>query len=173
MPSAVVEPADWAMGALACKGKPRDETCPYTDETCYEDPGPEWLQCVYHDGVYDHCPDNFWPITIVLYPEDVIDDRGCEVCSCGEPAGSGCFGAIQVYDEAACSTESEKVSVSSLAEGCTNVNPPGHVLGAKSITKFGYMPGTCSASGGQPTGSAIGHVDKAVTFCCSSFWELQ
>jgi hypothetical protein len=172
-PSAVVEPADWVMGGLACQGKPRDEICPYTDETCYEDPGPGWLQCVYHDGIYDHCPDNFWPDPIVMYPEDVVDDRGCEACSCGEPAGSGCFGAIRVYNDGACSSQFTDVTVSSFGDGCENVQPPGHILGAKSIENLGYMPGTCAASGGHPTGGVTEHVTKAVTFCCSSFWVLQ
>lgn len=45
------------------------------------------------------------------------------------------------------------------------------LAGAKTVENLGYMPGTCAASGGQPTGSVKGNVDKAVTFCCTSFFN--
>ena len=173
IPTAKIEPARWATGGLACQGKPRAEQCPNSDETCYEDPGPGWWQCVYHDGIDTECPDNFWKTPIVLYPEEAIDERGCEACTCGDPMGSGCLGQVPIYSDSACQVQTTTLLVSSMKDGCAEINPPGLALGSKKVTGLGYMPGVCAASGGAPKGAVMGNVKEAVTFCCSSSWDVQ
>ncbi|MDI3291613.1 hypothetical protein [Polyangium sp. 15x6] len=73
---------------------------------------------------------------------------------------------MHLYDDGACAAEYNPLPLSSFVEQCHNVQPPGRVLGSKSMTDPAYMPGTCLASGGEPIGEAQPNADTAVTFCC-------
>ena len=171
-PKATIEKADWVLGALACMGEERQEECGDEGPFCLNDPGPGWLQCVYRDGVWDVCPDNYNQGRHVMYPEEADDDRGCEACSCDAPSGSGCLGTIPIYKDGACGSLVTNLLVSSLKDFCIPINPPGLALGSKEVTGLGYMPGSCVPSGGAPKGSAVGHVKDAVTFCCGPFFNI-
>ncbi len=172
-PKATIEKADWALGALACMGEQRNEECGDRGPFCLNDPGPGWLHCVAAIGDIKICPNEYNESRFVMYPEDAVDDRGCEACSCGAPVGSGCLGKVPLYSDGACSSFVNNVLVSSMGEGCLNLQPPGIALGSNEVTGLGYMPGTCSASGGAPKGSAAPDLGHQVTFCCASFFNID
>jgi len=85
--------------------------------------------------------------------------------------GSGCLATLHLFDDAACTMQAVPPPLSSFVEQCTNVQPPGRVLGSKSITDLLYLPGTCLASGGEPIGEAHEDPVTAITFCCAPPFE--
>jgi hypothetical protein len=101
-----------------------------------------------------------------MYDVQPLDTRDCTKCECGAPVGSGCLATLHLYDDGACTTQAVPPPLSSFVEQCTNVQPPGRVLGSKSITDLSYIAGTCLASGGDPIGEAQPNKDTAITFCC-------
>ncbi|MDC0749321.1 hypothetical protein [Polyangium mundeleinium] len=80
----------WKLGAHACMANTNDDTCgeSATRRYCVADPGPEFLFVVHGQGVQEPCPDNYNHQRHEMYPEEPIDDRGCEACECGAPKGS-------------------------------------------------------------------------------------
>jgi hypothetical protein len=110
----------------------------------------------------------------VLYREKPIDHRGCGECQCGAPVGSGCLASLRFYDDAACGSQFATNPISSSDPQCVKIIPPGRAIGAKAITDLAYVPGSCSASGGEPTGAASPDPINAVTFCCLyPFYDLK
>ncbi|MDI3285324.1 hypothetical protein [Polyangium sp. 15x6] len=167
---------EWKLGALACMANTNDDTCGESaiKRYCVADPGPEWLYCVHGKGVMEPCPDNYNFERHEMYPDEPIDDRGCEACECGAPVGSACMGSLRLYDDAVCSSEFEKASLASTGEKCTDILPPGRAIGAKAVTGATYVHGTCASSGGAPKGSASPNKNSAITFCCRrSHWTVE
>lgn len=168
---------EWNLRVLACMANANEDACGEKVEGayCVNEPGPGWLHCVYREGVHEQCPANYnarW----TAYPEKPIDDRGCEACMCGEAVGGQCGGSLRVYSDAACSSQSEQVGLSSSKPACVDVIPEGHAMAAKAILDISYTPGTCAATGGTPKGAAFPNPDPldAVTFCClGQFWEIK
>ncbi|MRG96392.1 hypothetical protein [Polyangium spumosum] len=102
-----------------------------------------------------------------MFPDDaVVDDRGCATCECGQPSGGGCTASLRLYEGPACSSQSEQSGLQFPHDQCVNILPVGHAIAGKAITDLAYVPGSCEASGGAPTGSAVRDVTRAVTFCC-------
>ncbi|MDI1450782.1 hypothetical protein QHF85_42475 [Polyangium sp. 6x1] len=167
---------EWKLGALACMANTNDDTCGQSaiKEYCVADPGPEFLYCVHGKGVMEPCPDNYNFERHEMYPEEPIDDRGCEACECGAPAGSACAGSLRLYDDAACASQFEQASLGSTDDKCIDVFPVGRAIGAKAVTGVTYVPGTCSSSGGAPKGLASPNKISAITFCCRrSHWIVE
>lgn len=162
----------WEIAALACHGNTREDDCNNPSAYCINDPGLAWLQCVYREGKHDDCPANY-PWNFTFYPPTPIDDRGCEACSCGAPVGSGCLATMRIYDDGVCGQQASVNALSSFEEQCIGIQPPGRVLGAKSITDLEYLPGTCEATGGKPIGSVEADKENAVSFCCLSFFDIE
>ncbi len=158
----------WKTRAIACQTDTPIGACDSTTQYCAAQPGPEWLTCVYAEGVYNlsDCPNEYNASVHHFYPYDPVDDRGCSDCSCGAPMGSACIGNLRVYNDAACSTEFVNMPLGSMGENCTNIIPAGRAVGAKRVTDLTYLPGTCGSSGGEPKGSASANAARAVTFCC-------
>ena len=175
-PKATLQAATWETVALACYANTMDDACGDSNSYCLNDPGLSWLFCVYYESKEENdiapaCPDNFNYARHVKYPQEPVDDRGCEACLCGEPAGSGCLATMHVYGDGACASELYADPISSFVDQCSNISVPGSAIGGKSITDLAYMPGICAASGGAPKGSATASMKNAVTFCCASLFD--
>jgi hypothetical protein len=123
---------------------------------------------VYQKGVHtiDVCPDNYRDSVHTLYPDEPVDDRGCNECACGAPVGSACIGGLHLYDDAACTKEFVNTPVGSMGENCAGIIPAGRAVAAKRVTDLAYLSGTCGASGGEPHGNAVMDANRATTFCC-------
>ena len=82
-------------------------------------------------------------------------------------AGSFCEGTLAVYKDGACSTALPfENGITSLKSQCFDLSPAGNPLGSKDVTKPTYHPGTCSETGGEPTGVVSPAAPS--TFCCLS-----
>ncbi|TKD03151.1 hypothetical protein [Polyangium fumosum] len=167
---------EWKLGALACMANTNDDTCgeSATKRYCVADPGPDYLYCVHGEGVLEPCPDNYNHERHEMYPEEPLDDRGCEACECGAPVGSVCVGSLHLYDDATCSSQFEQAGLASTDEKCIDILPDGRAIGAKAVTGVTYVHGTCGSSGGAPKGSASPNKISAITFCCRrSNWIVE
>jgi hypothetical protein len=158
----------WATRVLACRGTAVEGVCgDGGGAVCVSDLPLPWHQCVWRAGLHDECPapytsDRFFTYSLTGY----TDKRECTPCECGAPEGSACEGALRLYGDAACGSEFDSSALSSLDGQCVKVVPPGRAIGGKAITDHSYVPGTCVASGGEPTGEAEANETDAVTFCC-------
>ncbi len=158
----------WEIAALACHGNVEGQSCgkDALKMYCVNDPGPPWLQCTFREGVHEKCPDNYQYARHVLYPKDPIDNRGCSSCACGAPTDSACLGGLRLSTGGACGTDLVTVQVGSMGPICYDFLAPGLAIGSKAIVNRTYLPGMCSASGGEAVGDANADVVNAVTFCC-------
>ncbi|MDI3291179.1 hypothetical protein [Polyangium sp. 15x6] len=173
-PATSTTTTDWKWIGLACEAKEREGTCETSTHRCMYDLPYPFLQCIALRGKHDKCPGNYDRYDpIYLYGEQPVDTRGCTACECGgEPVGSACLGALRLYEDGACMSQFSEDPVYSTDVQCTNVYPPGRKLGSKAITDLAYMPGTCSATGGEPTGAASEDPADVVTFCCLAPFDL-
>jgi len=137
-----------ALEAQGCGGgqlcMPRG-AAPYDSDTCI-------LQAGEHA-----CPAGVYSLRSVFYT-DIDDSRGCSDCSCG---AENCDTGWNIYagDDASCTTVTS--SVASTAQ-CHLTD-----FGSGSI-RVGPEPGggSCTPSGGEPTGTASG--SGATTVCCAN-----
>lgn len=106
------------------------------------------------------CPSQWSPVAVGYL--STLDDRGCDACTCSAPQGLSCTpGDVDVYDSDNCNDFDQTIGANcsetsgaiDLLSGSYRLNP-GQVSGQ----------GTCTAGGGQPSGSVTG--EKPVTICC-------
>lgn len=156
----------WNTFARACDmpwRKPTVRSLCLTDE-----PFPVgFAMCILRDGEHD-CPadpGNVFTEQHFFY-NGVQDNRQCSACTCGPPMGSACTPMISIYKDDVCSAASAvaQISVSSADDVCLDIALPGQELKSKSAGPTTYLPGTCPAMGGDPSGSAI--KTNPVTSCC-------
>jgi hypothetical protein len=158
----------WKTRAIACQATTQNGACGTENSFCVAKPGPEWLSCVYQQGIHklDACPANYRESVRTLYENAPSDDRACTECSCGAPTGSACVGGLRFYEDATCTNEFVNMPVGSMSDNCTSTVLAGRAIGSKRVTNLAYLSGTCAASGGEPYGSATADSARAVTFCC-------
>lgn len=130
---------------------------------------PGFSLCIYQSGVND-CPNdepgNIFTEQHIFY-QGVTDGRQCSACTCGEPAGSVCTATIAIYKGAdlTCSGATvTQTTISSVSSTCIDIQLPGQALGSKAAGPPAYLPGTCPAMGGEPSGSAV--KTTPATLCC-------
>jgi hypothetical protein len=154
-PPSVKPPPTAATFARACSAGDAFEHC-VTGGTCRPAaPGPEFKQCIFHEGEseYSDCPLTY-PNRNVFYQEDTFY---CSPCACEAPIGSRCSGSIVISANSACTPPLlPEISIDEKTATCTDV-PPGSALGSKSASDLSYHGGSCTPSGGKPSG---------IVFCC-------
>jgi hypothetical protein len=126
---------------------------------------PGFALCIFHEDEID-CPTeqgNVFTEQHFFY-KGVEDNRQCSACSCGAPTGSACTATISTYKDATCGAPLDQKTISSSGETCMDIHLPGQALGSKSAGSTTYLPGTCPATGGDASGSAI--KTKPATLCC-------
>jgi hypothetical protein len=162
----VVGPQDfpdpsWMSAVLACRGT-LDPLGACTDhgQTCVSAIAPHFRMCIYSAGD-QACPDTY-PNKVLVYG-GFSDTRACTACACGTPSGNKCTASLAVFSDGACSIPESLDPIASDAPYCHDL-PAGTALGSKTVIGLTYQPGTCTASGGQPTGS-VDPVNPS-TFCC-------
>jgi hypothetical protein len=155
----------WAVTALACAPNAH-ASCDRDGLLCVSEPAgrlppPDGFRtCIYHPDEVP-CPEAY-PVQRVFYA-GVEDTRACSPCACGEPEGASCSILATAYTDAACQGLAVSAMVSSVLDFC-GVLVPGTGLGSKSAEVLDIDPGTCTPSGGEPTGSV--KPTGPSTFCC-------
>lgn len=135
-------------------------TCTPVSPTGDDAPPDEFLTCIHHEGD-QNCPATY-PARHVFYA-GADDTRSCAPCGCAEPSGATCSILASAFSDGACSQFVVGVVVSSEAPFCGAISP-GTALGSKSAGVVHLDPGTCTPTGGEPTGDVA--LLGATTFCC-------
>jgi hypothetical protein len=115
--------------------------------------------CVFRSGEHS-CPAG-WTAKHTGW-EDFADSRGCATCSCGAPGGATCEGRIEGHQNSACSNLGFTIDLPGLECVVTEDTAP---LSAEFVAT-GTLGGSCTPSGGNPTGELTG--SEPVTICCST-----
>lgn len=154
----------WTNAAFGCAGDTNHGTCSNSSDICVPTPAPDFSVCVTRQGDESifKCPSGY-PDRSVYYL-DGDDNRGCSACKCGPPTGGACSSSlVSFYADDTCSLHVGSVTASSSGPVCVSI-PAGSPLGSKQASAPVYIPGTCQASGGEPTGSV--QLRYPVTVCC-------
>ena len=75
-----------------------------------------------------------------------------------------CSGLISYFNDGACGSLINSVTITSTAPSFCHAVPPGTALGSKSAGPLTRAPGSCQPSGGESQGAA--EPVEATTFCC-------
>ena len=169
-PVNVQAPPVWKTFARACLDSKIVRECgPNAEECAPPAPGPEFRTCVFYRGKPSKvtCP-LAYPDRSVFYEGIPLDTRACAPCACGAPQGSTCTGSIGLFSDAACGSPLglPTFPVDATGPACFDIKPVGPALGSKTASDPIFTPGTCKASGGNPTGEVEGDPDIATVFCC-------
>lgn len=151
-------PYTWSRRARECR--PVDPgTCPEEPGSCFPPAG--FSLCVLHRGDVD-CPDPY--LEKQLFYRDAEDTRACSECECAAPTGNACTVLASAFQDEACGTIAGALLVTSESgDGCVDI-PPGLPLAGKTAEVVSTETGTCSPSGGEPSGRAA--PAHPVTICC-------
>ena len=169
-PVNVQAPPAWKTFARACGIDVYPRTCGPEGALCAPPAlGPEFRTCVFNavNPSKVGCP-SAYPDQSVFYGGIPLDTRACEPCACGAPAGSTCTGSIGLFTDAACGAPlvGPTYSIDATKSACVDILPAGSALGSKTASDPIFHPGTCDASGGEPTGEVAGDPEVNMVFCC-------
>jgi hypothetical protein len=154
-------PPSWALQVQACSPAVSlaQADCS-SGSVCAPVPATPYAQglCIWQAGDVS-CPAGAYSVKHLFYG-GVGDTRDCETCTCGAVAGASCAASLDVYTsmDASCSggTVIYNSPISCAGSGFTE-----DVRITVTTT-----PGSCTASQGTPTGSAV--PANPTTFCCPS-----
>lgn len=159
--SVVTEPAAFATRNVACAGAFVGTGCA-SGELCVPEPtgafAPQW--CVWQSGEHA-CPADGPYVDQVLLYQGLLDERGCEECTCAPPEGS-CVGTT-----ATLSVENDCMGAAAgtlSADACVNALGAGPAANAISHNPGG-LPSGCAPNEPAPTGEVI--PSMPITLCCT------
>lgn len=113
--------------------------------------------CIQSPGDVECPPD--WGARTLVY-KSVQDDRNCSQCVCTPDAANCVDAKYEIHDWLGCLTGGKTVSSSTCVDLSSTVNAGWYA----ERTQDPFATGTCTPSGGQPTGGISGQ--GAITFCC-------
>jgi hypothetical protein len=129
-------------------------------QTCLPKTSTPFKLCAFKSGD-NACPAGAYNEKHLLY-EGVNDTRACDPCNCDPPAGGTCSATIRLYSDLQVGICNNQV-VSFQAGTCVNLAGNPNVAGRRA-TISAVSGGTCQATGGSPTGTAV--PANPTTFCC-------
>jgi hypothetical protein len=158
-------PPGWGTAAVACVGTLDPlGACADHGETCTPSAPPSsgFLTCIFEDGD-NPCPDGSpYSDRYVVYTS-FDDERGCTACGCGAP-DFPCTAELGVFQDNMCDVALLDAGISSVGPSCFDLPDAGLALGSKEVA-LAHHPGSCPASGGEPTDGGFAP-SGAATFCC-------
>ncbi len=151
--AATLPPPDWGGTGLACGGGGLGGGCG-NKAACAAVSGAPFGSglCIYRSGDLA-CPGAF--ATKHLYVNDVIDTRGCGVCTCGGGSAT-CTATTTLFSDGACAT-----SLTDVPNDGSCVNS----AAASSIKIAITKSGSCPSDGGMPKGT-LQEGPSTTTVCC-------
>ncbi len=163
-PTSSIPPASWSTTARACGTTPIAGTCPGGGLCVPAPPSPFSGVCIYQAGT-STCPSGSYSVGSTFYG-GVSDSRACTSCSCGTPSGASCTGAgVQLFTQntGVCGGTAPTVPFIS---GCQALGGNAiHTAGEQETTAPTANNGTCTATGGQASGTAT--PATPTTVCCT------
>lgn len=165
----IVEKGDyhWALLARACQTTEPPAAC---DEATIcvptsEPPPPGFEQCIFLRGEIAECPLGY-PNKRVFYSAIDTSSVGCTACACSPPVGGACDATLLGWSETGCAGSAIATGDISLTTPDCNEPLAGFDLASMEADWVQNIPGTCTASGGEPFGEA--HPAEPATFCCQT-----
>ncbi len=167
--SANIPTPTWGNAVVACGGEPTGgKGCGDVTTECVPKPSSPFNSiCIYKTGD-NTCPAGAYTKKH-LYYTSFNDGRSCSACSCGSPTGQSCTGTVTTSTDA-CSSNKTVMNTPNqcyaIPADNTTSTYDGGLEDTRGVVYTGGTPsgGSCSASGGQVTGSAT--ETGAITFCC-------
>ena len=164
--SSTIPPVELDAQALACGSSELGSGC--SGGVCAPRPPPRFRAgaCIFRSG-QQVCPAGSYSERF-LYYDDVIDTRDCVDCACSSPSGARCTGSLTLATNLSCTADLITLNApgvcSRLPPDTSPPEPP--YLQSRSVFYDDGPPvgGSCSSSGGGPTGSAF--LEDPITFCC-------
>jgi len=158
-----VPPPSWTTETLLCaySGTSSASGCA-TGDTCVDAPlAPFGPLCIYTSGSTT-CPSGPYGVQHEDF-QGIDDSRGCSSCGCSGPNGGSCTGGGGVLwsGTTSCFNGSQKSMGASAACSSAGFSGVGSVQGSLPT----LTPGTCTASGGLPAGTAS--PSQPITVCCT------
>lgn len=150
----------WAWGRTVRQCKLSPKGCG-AGQVCVPHVVPDGFDLCRHVSGNKGCPPGYYSEPSVLYL-GVNDARGCEACECGSPQGAQCKAYVSVYEDSACSSPVVQTMVS-IVPLCLDITP-GSALASADAAMITDVPGSCTPSGGEPTGDV--EPTGPVTICC-------
>ncbi|RLB59058.1 MAG: hypothetical protein DRI90_15905 [Deltaproteobacteria bacterium] len=152
-------PASFSAEAVLCEGATVGAGCPGT-EACTPPAGSTFESgvCIYRDG--NHACSAPFTVKHTIYTS-IDDGRDCTNCTCGSPSGVTCTSTTQLYEGVTNSTCTGTPVVLPHPSSCTSVA----LAGSMAFIPGSVTGGSCSASGGIPTGTAT--PGDQVSVCCT------
>lgn len=146
----------WKGEMTVCPSPSQGGGCT-ANEVCVPVPPPDFGAdlCVRRDGDQG-CP-GAYPNGMLVYAGGT-DTRGCSECGCDEGTVGCSSGSSAVHDGDGCTASSVALN------GCTDVTAPLDGPQASIAVTPGNLSGSCTPTGGQPTGSVM--PTGPVTVCC-------
>jgi hypothetical protein len=175
VPRDIRVPSQWGTVSVACAGTGFGK-CDATGDVCVPSTAPPsgFMQCLQSTTIgvtaeLTPCPDegkkSGYIHKYVVYME-IDENVACTECKCGAPVGSDCTAAVSAYQDKSCATPIfESYVVSSGNPQCVTVGPTLPLQGVKAqwLTD---QAGTCTPSGGEPTGKVAVKHETAIAYCC-------
>ncbi|MEP7120779.1 MAG: hypothetical protein ABJE95_07715 [Byssovorax sp.] len=157
-----IPPFSWTNAARACQPATEGKGCASSFACLPNAPAPFGGICISHMGDIPCPAGSGYNTKKVYFDIDPLDDRTCSDCQCSGINGASCSTTTEVYSDLTVNNCSTKVATIPPG-GCVALSGNPAVLGRKGVNTV-INAGTCSASGGTATGSAVGQ--NPVTFCC-------
>ena len=155
-----VPPAVWSEQAWLCGSGQPGGGCA-GEQICAPEATAGRMVCVYQDGDVT-CPDEAQGYSIKhLVYLGIADDRDCEPCGCSDPEDIVCQGTTTLFKDPGCLDSPDQWTVPHDGSTCVSINTVGSMI---YHLDSGPTGGSCSPTGGQPSGTA--EPTDPVTVCC-------
>ncbi|HEX3770778.1 MAG TPA: hypothetical protein VHV30_07940 [Polyangiaceae bacterium] len=151
-----VPDAGWTASARLCAGE-ASGACDAGEQCVTSAGGNSEASCISKPGD-EPCPPGPYSHRR-LYYGSADDTRACSACACSPPDAACTGGTVTTYSDLACSTASGALSVSPT---CAT---PGATMAVRYQGDAVLMAGSCSPSGGAPTGAFA--PANPTTICCT------
>ncbi len=160
--------ASWNTTAVACSPltTPPPGSCDAGQLCAPATPAPFSHLCITAPGAQS-CPSGTPFTSQYVYYTGIEDTRSCTACSCGTPVNvCSASGTVSFWTAYNCSgTPTGTYTINDVNASVCQVLPMMSYY--STWTPSSFVPGSCPASGGSPTGTVTADASTAVTFCCT------
>jgi hypothetical protein len=169
MPSVSVKtlaPVVWSPEVETCSSILPLPACGSGEVCAPESTAPFMGACIYQPGNVA-CPPGTPYVTRQLVYSGTSDSRGCGACTCGSPRATCSGGTVAISNDPTCAVSPTNPNAGNVPlptpPPCAQTQLAASAVYVK-LTTPPNASGSCSPSGGQPTGTAMPTLP--VTVCC-------
>lgn len=162
-PTYDIPAASYTASVSGCAAPELDMACD-SGGSCFEAPGDSFAAglCVWRSGTHE-CPAGDFAVRSVHNRGDLVDNRSCSECTCGDASGSCPTSEAQLFEGYYCND-----AFIPIGEACTEacVGPACETYAVSATLTLGEAQATCPPTGGELVGELV--EQDPVTFCCTA-----